>query len=726
MSSFPLGEDIAWSLIALAALSVGLLIWGVSASAAFGTPADDTPDDAGADDDTGDLRTPLADLVSAVAKPVLTSSVLTALLLLAVPGAGEDRGIRVGALLAGTVLGIIVVWQLITRPGRGLAVVLGGAGALVALAVAVLKAAAGVPLVIAALGLGITAAAMWAAVAVTGAGTLSARTLVGALELDGERSPGEHDAAITHAVTRATVLLSRGALTVLIAGVLIQVGVPLLGAHAILLAILTLIAAQAAYALTHVAHPALAAGFPAALLAAGLGILLPGRYAQLRFTQVGLAELGDPLLLSLFLPPNPDGSMPAPVNRDLIEPQIEEMAANFDQFQQGLDDSPAVQRVVDLILLHGQSPSALVAGALAAGALIAAVLVLLVRSTVRPGQQAVAARTGHVGAGLAGIRPVALVLLGIGAIAAVSAGVIMTVGHGNAPLGLLLTVILAAGGAVVLAALPAAESKREAESSSELAVREAAPAGVLSAVLTGSAVFALLAPTAAFMTGTTRLPVLWEDRALRTLTTESLTSWAGALLAALLAVALWAMLADVLRRTSADAVLDSREAAEEKRQVRLDSRAPRTRVIALVPGLLAPAAVVAVSLGFGGAALLPFAGAAAGIAGLLLVVAEMRAAGARGALAEYDADRFGGVGSWGHTSVLIESANAQVQQLIARSTAAGLLLAGVLSSVLAPFAADFFASGSNPWLRLVLAVAAALVGAALWVYCRNVTEPDLR
>ena len=104
MSSFPLGEDIAWSLIALAALSVGLLIWGVSASAAFGTPADDTPDDA-----TGDLRTPLADLVSAVAKPVLTSSVLTALLLLAVPGAGEDRGIRVGALLAGTVLGLSLI-----------------------------------------------------------------------------------------------------------------------------------------------------------------------------------------------------------------------------------------------------------------------------------------------------------------------------------------------------------------------------------------------------------------------------------------------------------------------------------------------------------------------------------------------------------------------------------------------------------------------------------------
>ena len=114
MSQFPLGQDIAWSLIALAVISVGLLIWGATAQAPSALSAD--PEDSDDPDEheagtaapntaapwalTEPLRTPLADLLSAVAKPVMTSSILTAALLVAIPGAGEDRGIRVGALLA--------------------------------------------------------------------------------------------------------------------------------------------------------------------------------------------------------------------------------------------------------------------------------------------------------------------------------------------------------------------------------------------------------------------------------------------------------------------------------------------------------------------------------------------------------------------------------------------------------------------------------------------------
>lgn len=736
MPDFSLGTDVLWSLIALAVVSAALIVVPLVLERRGAARPDST------------LRLALADLLNAAARPALIGGVIIAVLLLVVPGGMDVRFIRAGALLVGILVGVLTTWRMITplasavppvdaadapeggsgEPGTAAAETaapdtsaLGAAGLLTAIAVFLLQASAGIPLITAAGGLALFLAALQAVRSVTGVGAISAHLLVGVLEREEKVAPGASAERADAALDRASGTLLRAVLALLLPGAVITAGGPLIGVHAVILGLIGVIAIQVAAVLPHllgrlfpqsaVLRTAIGAGIPLAGLIAGLVLWLPSRYSQLRMAQAGHGFYDDPLLLSMFVSPNPDGSPPAPLNRDVLEPQMEEIARNFHQFQEGLDDSPAVQRVADEIVLHGQNPSALIGIALGIGALSAlAIAVLSHRITAGElvQRQARTGRTGHIGAQLAGFGTTALVVTVSGAVLAAAGTGLLVLTTGNREFALMLTLAAALAAAVVLSALGEARSR------------------VLTGAVLGGALIGLLVPISNVLGGTKRLPVLWEDRALRSDALSSPTILAGGLLGLVSAAILAGLLAETLRRTTADSVLDARDAADSGADAPLESRAVRGRTLALVPVLLAPAGISVAAFGIGGAALQSYVAVLAAAAATLTAVAAVRGRTAVAALAEYHADRFGGRGSWGHSAVTVDAASARVTGLIAQATAAGVAAAAILAAVLAPFVAQVGSDGSSPILRLLIAVCGVLVIVGMWAQVRGVKEPDLR
>ncbi|MDO5645177.1 MAG: hypothetical protein Q4G21_05745 [Dermabacter sp.] len=810
MESFALGADVARTLAALGVIS--LLALAAPAFAWRGTRRHPVR--------ARVLAGRLAAVVSSCARVSLWVGGGVGLAMLALPGAAEARFTRAGIVIAGIVLALALAWRSLSLVDAAVAgsaqerqarahrlVPLAGAtgagatGLLVVALVAVLRQDAGQALVALAFGLGLVALTLRAAAAVAGVGASAASIGVGALERDvapgSTADPGLEATLLSRLISdgpRRT--LDAAALAALVPGVIILLGVPLLGTAAIITALVLSIALLVAHLLPaaiggsgtargRALAASVAGAVPIIAALSALGLWIPSAYSRLRMGQVGLGEFTDPLLISLFVDQSAT-EVPQAINRDLVEPQIEQLAGGFGEFYQTVGDAPSAQSVMDTIVLHTTNPAQLSLLGIGVGALFALIVGAALWWGAAPSgplarRHARSARVGVAASSLSALNvgaPLALVLVA----GLVGAWLLTTSAAGIAYLGLYLVALAAAGVAIIaagmtgtlggdVAAAPletidevasieedsieedgATEAESDADGAEQADADAADPAraaalahavravgpwarttdavlGTLAVTLAG---IALLAPIGGDLRAAPKILQLWSDRSLRVLYADTPTMLAAFVLGAASVLIVAALVAEPLRRVLASAAMDARAGFADGASPRVfvDEGGFATRRIAALALAVAVMAPVVAGFGLGGAAMPGFA-AGALIAGGLLSIAAALGRGANSQARRLVGEgRYGGVGSFAEASTLTGALAARVRSALAgvsgaESVGAYAALTAIATYLATPLVVQFATDGTNEWLRPVVVAAALLVIAAAWTSSRAIAEPDL-
>ncbi|MGP9539616.1 pyrophosphatase [Brachybacterium sp. AOP43-C2-M15] len=760
ITQFPLGDDLAWTLLALGVLAVAALVVGAVVPSRLRRDEDSEQMEEGLGRRLG------AQLLSS-GSIMLWVGVPAAVLLYLAPGSTDDRILRSALLLVGIALGPLAAWRglaiqlaalgldperrapMISRLG---ALTVTGALALAVLPVAIvvwfLQAAAGPALMALAAGAAISALALHVCAAPVQAAASSAAILVGSdeheLEVeDPDNLGGPHLRSARMVARGGTLSADLVAVATAAAATGVMLGVPVLAAEGLIVVLLGLGTALLAAAVTAVVPHLGSAGHERGALALGglipsvLGgagavaasaLWIPSVYKDLRFEDVGLENFTDPSIT---------GGTPTP--REELEPQIEQAVADMGQFISQTDDSQYASAFLDNLTLYTITPNVVVALSLGLGVLIAiAATALLSGSGHRfGGTVRRAARTSRTGGALgltAGLGSTALAAAGVVALLVLLAAVLAVLSAGVPALALALLVHAALGALVVVAGhagsllattlTDAPETERGLQGAAASAGTGPRAVLLLSGTLLG---LAALGPVVSALQLAPRAGTVWEDRALHALTPSSLTLLAGAGLGVITVLLVTSSLLDGARRLGANAVVETRASMLEGRAsaelVDLPDMVRRAAVTPVVVAVLMP--VVA---GFGlGPAALPGL-----VLGVVLTAAGLglwmigSASTLDGAAAVIGSGRYGGRGSWGHSGALGGSVLTGILRATVGSVALPLLLTtGLLTALAVSAVVGMNTDETSPYLRWGIAVIALIIALACWVVAATAPEVDL-
>ena len=760
ITQFPLGDDLAWTLLTLGLLAVAALVAG----AVVPTRMRRDEDNEELDEDLG--RRLGGQLLSAGSLMLWVGLPLAVLVYLA-PGTTDDRLLRSGLLLAGIALGPLAAWRGIAvqlaalgldaerRPAMiarlGALTVTGALGLAVlpvVLVVWFLQAAAGPALIALAAGAAISALAIRICAAPVEAAAASSALLVGA---DEHELDAEDAANLGGPHLRSTRMAARGgalsadvvAVATALAGAGVILGVPVLAAEGIIVVLLCLgtamLAAAAAAVVPHLGNPghergALRLGglIPAVLGAAGAiaaaALWIPSLYKDLRFEDVGLENFTDPAIT---------GGTPTP--REQLEPQIDQALTDMGQWVSATDESQYASAFLDLMGLYSITPNVVVAVSLGLGVLSALAAVTLLGGTGHRlgGTVLRTARTSRTGGALgitAGLGSTALTAAGALALMVLIATVISVLSAGVPGLALALLVHAGLGALIVVAAHAGSllASTLADRPETEPALRTAvagAGTGPRAALLLAGVLAALgaLGPVVSALGAAPRAGTVWEDRALHALTPNSLTLLGGVGLGVITVLLVTSSLLDGARRLGANAVVETRASMLEGR-----ARAELADLVEMVRRAAVPPVVVAVLMpvvaGFGiGPGALPGL-----VVGVVLTAAGLGlwtlGAGStlENAAAVIGSGRYGGRGSWGHSGALGGTVLTGVLRSTIGAVALPLLLSASLLTALAVSAVvGMSTDGTDHFLRWGIAVVALIIMLACWVIASTAPEVDL-
>ncbi|MEE1650944.1 pyrophosphatase [Brachybacterium sp. J144] len=761
ITQFPLGDDLAVALLVLAALSIAALVLGAVVPARLRGAEE-------ADEIDGELGRRLGQQLSAAGWLLLWVGVPALGLLWLIPGTTDDRLLRSAMLLAGLLLGPLAAWRglalqlaalvlpeerrtgLITRLG---ALSVAGALALAVLPVTLilwfLQEGGSSALMSLAAGAALSALAIRVTLAPTEAAAAASALLVGVDENDQTADDAEN---LGGPLLRTAGMLRRGAglsadlvaLTTAGAALGVMLGVPVLAAEGILVVLLALgtaLLATGAVALLplradEIGQEAdairLRGLIPAGLVLVGLvvaaALWLPSAYQDLRFAHVGMDMFTDPAIA---------GS--EPVARDSLEEQILPAVEDMSQWVSATDDGRDAGAFLDVLTLYTISPSAVTAAALGLGAIVALAAVLLLGGNAQRSGGTVlrAARTSRTGGALglaAGLGSTALAAAGVLAAAVIVAGVISVLSGGVPGLALAL---LAQSGLAALAVLacfsaslfaPALGDRPE----SPRTLREAAgaaPVGPHGALLVAAAMIGVTAvgPVVTALQVAARGATVWEDRALHALTPLSLTLLGGVGVGVIGVLLVTASLLDAARRLGADAVVITRAAIlEDRDRADLPDLAETLRRATLTPVVVLVLLPVVAAFGLGPAAL-PGVVVGGVLTAAALGLWSLGAAGTlEGAESVIARGRYGGRASWGHSGALTGTVLTGILRAVLGSVAApALLVTSAVSALLVSGVVALSTDGTDPYLRLGIAVIALLIMLVCWVVSATAAEVDL-
>ncbi|MGP9694403.1 pyrophosphatase [Brachybacterium sp. AOP25-B2-12] len=775
ITDYPLGDDIAWTLLALVLVGVVAIVLGVVVPGRLGRTA---PVTASADvDDADDEGTPVDPGLGARLGALLSGSTATALvigipallLLLLVPGSLDSRLLSSGMMLAGLLAGVAVTWR--TTGMLVPALALGGVarrravGRVGALMTATSISVAAVPVGIAVwflrddagralLGFAAGAALFALSTRVSGAfadvTADSSALLAGADENELDRAGADNPGAVhvrfaslfrrgparaadIMAATSALLALGLwiGVTTFTVEGMI----VPLLGVGiAILAALLVAVLPQARTVDREREGLRLGALIPSVLgvgaFVAAVLVWLPEQYKALRFGKVGLDTFTDPALTG--------GQA---VKRSELEPQIEQTLGQLKEAIPQLSGGADGRSILDTVGIYGVHPGFVTVIAIATGAILALLAQALVSFAAdrRGGAVLSAARTARTGGplgvltslGTAGRTTAILALL-----VALAFAVLGITGAGILQLVFLLAVFAGVGALVIVAghaAFHTAPLLGDVDGADQ-GLRDASrgadvTSGAGLQVVTTFAAAATLAPVANAVFAAGNATTLWEDRALTDTSASSLLVVAGLVLGVVTVLAVGANLFEGLRRLGAAAVVDTRAALLDggSGAVALGELDLDTRRAAVAPLLVAVFMPVVVGFGLGAAAV-PAYVAGALVAGLIAGVwATLVDSSQRGALDVIETGRYGGRGSWAHSAALSGATLGTGLRAAFGQLALPVALVTSLSSALLIGSFIDLSTGDVTYhLRWLIAVAAIIVvGGALVLATVTVPEPDL-
>lgn len=760
ITKFPLGDDIAVTLLVLGLLSVAALVAGAVVPSRL--PRDeDSPE---MDDDLGRR---LGRQLTAAGSIILWVGLPAVVLLYLVPGSTDDRILRSGMMLVGLLIGPFAAW-------RGLAVQLAALGidatrspALIArlgaLAVTGALAIAILPIIVvvwflhasgssALMALAGGAALSALAIRVTAAPLDTAATAAGVLVGTDEHEIDTDEAENLGAPhLRTSRMFRRGAglsadlvaLTTAAAAAGLLLGVPVLAGEGILVVLLALgVALLAAGAVALVPHlgslgrerGALRLGglIPAVLGGAGMvvaaALWLPSAYKNLRFSHVGMENFTDPAVAG-----------PEPVPRSELEPQIEQAVTDMGQWLEATDDSRDASAFLDVLTLYTISPSAVVAGALGLGVVAAlGAILLLDRTGHRQGGTVLrAARTSRTGGALgtaSALASSALIAAGAVGLLLLVASVLSVLSAGVPALALALLAQAGLGALVVGAAYAGSlmAPTLADRAGAERGLRDAAagsatgPRAVL--LLAGAmSALALLGPVVTALQSAARAASVWEDRALHAIAPSALPLLAGVGLGAVTVLLVAASLLEAARRLGAYAVVETRAAHLEKRSAVILDELPELVRRAVLPAMVVVVLMPLVAAFGPGPAALPGYVIGAVLSAAALGLWSLGAgATLENAAAIIGHGRYGGAGSWGHSGALGGAVLTGALRAAIGSVALPLLLtSSVVSALMVSSAVGMFTDGTSMYLRWGIAVVALIIALTCWVIAATATEVDL-
>lgn len=760
ITQFPLGDDLAVTLLVIGALAIAALVVGAV------VPSRLQRDEDSEEVDDGLGRRLGAQLLSS-GSLMLWVGLPAAVLLYLAPGTTDDRILRSALLLAGLGLGPLAAWRgiavqlaalgldaerrvrLIPRLGA-LAVTGALAVALLPIVIVVwfLEASAGPALIALAAGAAISALAIRISAAPFEASASASALLVGTdeheLEAADPANPGRPHLRSARMFRRGGALSADlVALTTAAAGVGVLLGVPVLAAEGLIVVLLALGTAMLAAAVVAILPHHGSAGhergalrlgglIPAVLGGAGAvaasALWIPSLYKDLRFEDVGLENFTDDAIT---------GGTPTP--REALEPQIEQALSDMGQWVTQTDESQYASTFLDTLTLYSITPNVVVALALGLGVLSALGAVVLQGGVGHRfgGTVLRAARTSRTGGALgitAGLGSTALTAAGALALLVLIGAVISVLSAGVPSLALALLVHAGLGALIVVAAhagsLMAASLAEGPET--EAGMRSAAAGasdGPRAALLLSGGLIALgtLGPLLSALQLAPRAATVWEDRALHAATPASLTLLGGLGLGVITVLLVTSSLLDGARRLGASAVVETRAGLLEKR-----ARIDLPELPEAVRRASAPALVLAVLMpliaGFGlGPAALPGL-----VAGVVLTAAGLgtwmlgAASTLENAAEVIGGGRYGGSGSWGHSGALGGAVLTAILRSAIGAVALPLLLTSALLSTLAISAVvGMSTDGTSPYLRAGIAVLALIIALTCWVVAATAPEVDL-
>ena len=760
ISQFPLGDDLAVSLLVLGLLAVAALVVGAV------VPTRLRRDEDAAEVDASLGRRLGAPLLSAGSILLWVGLPLAVVVYLA-PGGTDDRILRSALLLVGLALGPLAAWRglaiqlaaLGVEPERRASMVsrLGALTVAGALALAVLpvviviwfqQTTAGPALVALAAGAAISALVVRVCAAPVEAGAASAAVLVGTdeheLDVDDDDNLGGPLLRTARMVRRGGAV-SADIVAVATAGAALGVllGVPVLAAEGFVVVLLGLGVAMLAAGVTavvpHVGREGHESGalrlgglIPAVLGAAGAvaaaALWIPSAYKDLRFEDVGMENFTDPAIT---------GGTDTP--REQLEPQIEELGGDLSQFISQTDDSQYASAFLDMLALYGITPNVVVAVALGLGAIAALAAVLLLGGTGNRigGSVLRAARTSRTGGALgitAGLGSTALTAAGALALAVLIAAVLSVLAAGVPSLALALGVHAGLGALIVVAGhsgslLASTLLDRPGTEAGPRRAAAGAATGPLGALLVAAVLVGLgaLGPVVTALQVAPRAATVWEDRALHGATPASFTMLGGVGLGVLVVLLITASLLDAARRLGANAVVETRAAMLEGRDgTEIPELPEMVRRAAVTPVVVAVLAPVVAGFGLGPAALPGL------VVGVVLTVAGLglwmlgSSSTLAGAAAVISSGRYGGSGSWGHSGALGGAVLTAILRSAIGAVALPLALTTSLLSALAVSAVvGMSTDGTNAYLRWGIAVLAIIIALTCWVITATAPEVDL-
>lgn len=760
ITQFPLGDDIAVTLLVIGLLSLLALIVG----AVLPRRLRRDEDSAGMDEGLGRR---LGTQLRSATTTALWVGVPTAVLLYLAPGSTDDRILRSALLLVGLVMGPLAAWRGLAvqlaalgldaerRPAMvprlGALTVTGALGLAilpVVLTIWFLQTTAGPALMGLAAGAALSALAMRVGAAPVETAAASATLLVGTdeheLAAEDPANPGTPHLRSARMVRRGGALAADlVALVLAAAAVGVLLGVPVLAAEGLIVVLLglgaALLTAAATAVMPHRGRPGhergalqlgglIPAGLGGAGAVAAASLWIPGTYKDLRFEDVGLENFTDPAITGGTATPRED-----------LEPQLEQAVSELGTFVSQTDDSHYASTFLDTVALYSITPNAVVAAALGLGVLggVAAVLALggsgrlLGRTVLRT------ARTSRTGGSLgitAGLGATALSAAVVVAVLVAGALVLSVLSAGVSSLALALLAQLGLGALIVVAAFsgsllaPTLLDAPEAEPAQRTAAA-GAPTGPRAALLLAAAAtgLAALAPVVSALQRAPRAGTVWEDRALHAATPLSLTLLGGVGLGVVVVLLVTSCLLDASRRLGAHAVVETRAGmVAGLERVEFAEQPELVRRTMITPVVIAVAAPLVAGFGLGPAALPGL------LVGVVLTATGLGlwtlggASALAGATAVISSGRYGGRGSWGHAGAL----GGQVLTAALRSALGAvalplLLVTSVLTALSVSAVVGMNTDGTSVFLRWGVAVIALLVALVCWVIAATAPEVDL-
>lgn len=733
MTSFVLGTDVLVLLVVLSAFAaLALVLGGPALRAAPALPEAETR-----------MMRQINATITAVTAWV---AVPAAAFLLLVPAIEVDlvvrsAGVLLGAALTAAVAQGALVAHRAGRSGRIIPTALAVAATLTVPTLAVLREASADALFGATVGSAIAGAVVLGATALVSTAGTSSALLGGSAEQDRSRygtdNPGHLHLARAASMRTAAMPAVLAMLAALVSvSATSMVGVSVLGVEAIVVALLGHVVALAVSLVISVvprrapqADDGGRRSVLGALLPASVGVVatiiaaamvVPARYAQLRFDEVGMGAFTDPAIA---------GAGPLP--RATLLDQLEAVETSLSEFVSMTDESRGATAFLDVIGLYSTSPRTSVIVALLLGGMLALASLWLARATVSPSGSAAraVARTSRTGAslglltalGAAGLRAGIVLLL-----LAITIYVLMVLGAGIAQLVLTLMAIAALVALVVASGAGTMALRAQDDSLAAQDARAEMPGVLVGLISLALATPATLIPMVTLVASSQRGASLWEDRILHAFTPTSGAAMAGAGLAVVAVMLAFAAVTEGARRIGAESVVLTRAAlAEDLPAAHLDSLGYDLRRSVLpmtASGLLL---VLVVLVGFGPAALPSFVLVLIATSVSLGVVALLADALHASALHVIEEGRYGGLGGWAHTSALGNSA--------LMSTLSPLAVAAAVLGTAMSFLAVLSTSLGVSWvlgdvdaiLLWGLAGVALIIVGALWAYLVSSAQPNL-